>query len=430
MDEAGAPMRTSSADGTDTDVPGAAARAPGRRLGKWHWPRWLPPPKVLLVIVIVVAFGFLLYRIRGDLTTALHRVRPEGLVWLPAAFGSEILSFLAYSGVQRRLLVAGGVRMPRRTVVRLTVAATGISNLVPGGTAPSSGWLVSQYRRHGVPIPLALWVVLAGGFAAGISVLFLLLLGAGIAGVLGAWPFAVLLVVLIGAAVAGVAISHHLVAVRTWLERDRRVPFLRLARRIVQHAGDVGHFRATIPGGIQVYALSIANWVLDVVVLAAGFAVLALPVPWRALLFAYAAAQVAGAIAPLPGGIGFVEGGMIGALTLAGTPAGDAVVATVIYRLITTLGLAGIGSLALVFVHRREARQAELTGPAAEIAARLHGAKGRTSATNTPAPESRAPESRAPESRRAIVGPERPTKGDTNGRTDAGKEGSSTGPTG
>ncbi len=370
MDEAGGPMRTPPVDGTAAPA-GGNGGTPTRHLGKWHWPRWLPPPKVALAIVIVLAFGFLLYRIRGDLATAFHRVRPEGLVWLPAAFASEIVSFLAYAGVQRRLLVAGGVRMPRRTIVRLTVAATGISNLVPGGTAPSSGWLVTQYRRHGVPLPLALWVVLAGGFAAGISVLFLLLVGAGIAGVLGAWPFAVLLVLLTGAAVAGVAISHHLVAVRTWLERERRIPFLRLARRAVQHAGDVGHFRATVQGGIHVYALSITNWVLDVVVLAAGFAVLALPVPWRALLFAYAAAQVAGAVAPLPGGIGFVEGGMIGALTLAGTPAGYAVVATVIYRLITTLGLAGIGSLALVFVHRREARQAELTGAAAEIAARV-----------------------------------------------------------
>lgn len=350
---------------------GRGAGTPSRRPGKWHWPRWLPNPKVvLLLLVVIVAFGLLLFRIRGDLGTALHRVRPEGLVWLPAAFASEIVSFLAYSGVQRRLLAAGGVRMQRRTVVRLTVAATGISNLVPGGTAPSSGWLVTQYRRHGVPLPVALWVVLAGGFAAGISVLFLLLVGAGVAGVLSVWPFAVLLALLAGAAVAGVAVSHHLVAVRTWLEHDRRVPFLRVARRVVEHAGDVGHFRATVPGGAEVYLLSIANWVLDVVVLAAGFVVLALPVPWRALLFAYAAAQVAGAVAPLPGGIGFVEAGMIGALTLAGTPAGNAVVATVIYRLITTLGLAGIGSLALVFVHRREARQAELTGTAAALAAR------------------------------------------------------------
>ncbi|MGH8981537.1 MAG: lysylphosphatidylglycerol synthase domain-containing protein, partial [Acidimicrobiales bacterium] len=289
MGDAGRTTRTTSRDGArfaadDPRTPdgnggngdnGGTLASPDHRSRWSRWPRWLPAPKVVLVVLIVAAFGFLLFRIRGDLSTAFHRVRPRGLVWLPGAFGAELLSFLAYAFVQRRLLSAGGVRMPRRTVIRLTVAATGISNLVPGGTAPSSGWLVSQYRRHGVPLPLALWAVLAGGFVAAISVLFLLLVGAGIAGVLGPGPFVVLLAVLVGVAVGGVAVSHHLRGVRTWLDRDRRIPLLRLARRAVRHAGDVGHFRATVPGGVHVYALSIANWVLDVVVLAVGFSVLA-----------------------------------------------------------------------------------------------------------------------------------------------------------
>jgi uncharacterized membrane protein YbhN (UPF0104 family) len=359
--------------GETTPTRGPASRATrGRHVGRRRWPKWLPPPKVLLVIVVVAAFGLLLYRIRGDLDTAVHRIRLSGLVWLPAAFAAEGVSFLAYALVQRRLLAAGGAHMSRRTVASLTVAATGISNLVPGGTAPSSGWLVTQYRRHGVPMSLALWAVLAGGFTAGISVLFLCLVGAAVAGLLAPAPFVGLLALLVGAAVAGVVIVHRLDAVKAWLERERRrpLPGVRLARRAIRHAGDVAHFRATLPGGAQVYVLSLVNWGLDVVVLATGFAVLALPVPWRALLFAYAAAQVAGSLAPVPGGIGFVEGGMIGALTLSGTPAGDAVLATVVYRLVTTLGMAGIGSLALVVVHRRRPTQVRLTGTAAALARR------------------------------------------------------------
>ena len=360
------PVSPTGHGGADGEAPGSP-EAPGHHVGKWRWPRWLPPPKALLLVVIVVAFGLLLYRIRGDLDTAVHRISPAGLVWLPAAFVAEAVSFFAYALVQRRLLAAGGAHMTRRTVVSLTVAATGISNLVPGGIAPSSGWLVSQYRRHGVPLPLALWTVLAGGFVAGISVLFLCLVGAAVAGLLGPGPFAGLLVLLGGAAVAGVAIAHHLSAVRDWLEQERRLPGLGLARRVVHHAGDVSHFRATVSGGAQVYVLSVLNWMLDVVVLATGFAIVALPVPWRALLFAYAVAQIAGALAPVPGGIGFVEGGMIGALALAGTPPGDAVVATVIYRLVTTLGMAGIGSLALVVVQHRTPTPARLTGIAATL---------------------------------------------------------------
>jgi hypothetical protein len=86
------------------------------------------------------------------------------------------------------------------------------------------------------------------------------------------------------------------------------------------------------------------------------------------VLFAYAAAQIAGSLAPVPGGIGFVEGGMIGAFALAGTPTGNAVVAVVIYRLITSWGVAGVGSLALVMVNHRAPEEARLHGDAATLA--------------------------------------------------------------
>ena len=53
--------------------------------------------------------------------------------------------------------------------------------------------------------------------------------------------------------------------------------------------------------------------------LAACFGLAGLSVPWRGLLFAYVAGQLAGRLVPLPGGMGGVEGGMFGALTLTGT---------------------------------------------------------------------------------------------------------------
>ena len=53
-----------------------------------------------------------------------------------------------------------------------------------------------------------------------------------------------------------------------------------------------------------------------------------LSVPWRGLLFAYAA----GRLVPLPGGIGGVEGGMLGALTLTGTASVAAPAAVIVYQ--------------------------------------------------------------------------------------------------
>jgi hypothetical protein len=119
-----------------------------------------------------------------------------------------------------------------------------------------------------------------------------------------------------------------------------------------------------------VLALSLGNWSLDVVCLITSFALLNEPVPWKGVLFAYAAAQVAGSLAPVPGGIGFVEGGMLGAFALTGTPPGTAFVPIIVYRLITCWGVAGIGSIAIYAMTRRDPKLADLKGKAAELSRR------------------------------------------------------------
>ena len=70
----------------------------------------------------------------------------------------------------------------------------------------------------------------------------------------------------------------------------------------------------------------------DAGVLAACFGLAGLPIPWRGVLFAYAAGQLAGRLVALPGGIGGVEGGMLGALTLTCTPPAAAAAAVIVYR--------------------------------------------------------------------------------------------------
>jgi hypothetical protein len=57
-------------------------------------------------------------------------------------------------------------------------------------------------------------------------------------------------------------------------------------------------------------------------------------VPWQSILVAYAAGQLLGAVVPLPGGLGAVEGGLVGTLVALGSPAGSVVVAVAIYRLV------------------------------------------------------------------------------------------------
>ena len=88
------------------------------------------------------------------------------------------------------------------------------------------------------------------------------------------------------------------------------------------------------------------------------------------MLLAYATAQIAGSLAPVPGGIGSSRGGgHVGAFALAGTPAGSALAATVVYRLITCWGVAAVGSVALLMISRRPPLPpAVLEGDAAALA--------------------------------------------------------------
>jgi uncharacterized protein (TIRG00374 family) len=100
---------------------------------------------------------------------------------------------------------------------------------------------------------------------------------------------------------------------------------------------------------------SVGKWAFDFgALLAALAAVGAKPEP-SLVLFAYAASAVLALIPITPGGLGFVEAGLTGVLTLAGIGAGDAVVATLLYRLVSFwLPLpAGLGAYAMFRVRQR-----------------------------------------------------------------------------
>ena len=169
-------------------------------------------------------------------------------------------------------------------------------------------------------MPLALWAVLAGGFAATVSVLLLTLVGAAIAGLLSPVGLVLCAVLLVAGSTAFVAGARHLDTVDRWFRSRSHIRgrLDRLLHRLSQGMGDVSKFRTRPVVGARVLGLSIGNWGLDVACLVAAFPLLGLPVPWRTVLFAYAVAQIVGSLAPVPGGIGFVEGGMVGALPSRG----------------------------------------------------------------------------------------------------------------
>jgi uncharacterized protein (TIRG00374 family) len=71
------------------------------------------------------------------------------------------------------------------------------------------------------------------------------------------------------------------------------------------------------------------------------------------VLLAFGAAQFLRLIPATPGGLGFVEAGLVGFLVLAGVDAGTAAVATLGYRLISYWLPLPVGLVAYVLARRR-----------------------------------------------------------------------------
>jgi uncharacterized protein (TIRG00374 family) len=139
---------------------------------------------------------------------------------------------------------------------------------------------------------------------------------------------------------------------------SRRAGAERFVRRVAASVADGVHDAASLLRARQPYALfgAVGYMALDVVALAAAFAAFGSTPPFAAFVFAYVIGQLGGLI-PLPGGIGGIDGGLIGALTLYGSPLAQAAAAVLAYRVVQ-LGIPAIlGSVAFVQLRRTLSRE-------------------------------------------------------------------------
>jgi uncharacterized membrane protein YbhN (UPF0104 family) len=109
-------------------------------------------------------------------------------------------------------------------------------------------------------------------------------------------------------------------------------------------------------------AAAVGRWVFDYASLLAALAAVGSTPRPALVLLAFCTAQLLAQVPVTPGGLGFVEAGLTGTLTLAGVSAADAVLVTFAYRLLTywlplPLGLAG----AILHRHRYHAGESVAT---------------------------------------------------------------------
>jgi uncharacterized membrane protein YbhN (UPF0104 family) len=274
------------------------------------------------------------------------------LAWLGVAVAAEGAALAGGTAAQRRLLAAGGARLRWPTLFGLVLASTGLARMMPAGPVTGGAWQVREYRRRGAGTGLGVWAVLAGGVTSMVVMLALLLAGAAAAGI-GSLPVLACAAAVLAAGAAGLfAAARRAHALSRWL--SRRHHRSRTIARLAAAVAGLSRQRAGPGLGAGVLAYTGTGLLADAGVLAACFGLAGLPVPWRGLLFAYAAGQLAGRLVPLPGGIGGMEGGVLGALTLTGTPPAAAAAAVIVYRVAGywTVGAAGT-AVAATLARRR-----------------------------------------------------------------------------
>jgi uncharacterized protein (TIRG00374 family) len=92
-----------------------------------------------------------------------------------------------------------------------------------------------------------------------------------------------------------------------------------------------------------VLAWSVANWALDCSCLVFAYLAVGAGVPWRGLLLAYGAGQLAANLPITPGGLGVVEGSLVIALVAFGGGQISTVAAVLLYRIVSFWGFLPVG---------------------------------------------------------------------------------------
>jgi uncharacterized membrane protein YbhN (UPF0104 family) len=320
---------------------------------------------VLLAVVAVVAAAVALVPGLASLRERFAGARPD---WLVVAAGLELLSCASYVVLFRAVFCR---RMSWRTSTEIGLAELAANSMLSVGGAGGlalGAWIL---RRGGLPAGyIARRTVAFFLITSAANVAFLAVGGIGLAtGLLPGESSPLLGAVPAGIALLAVALA--LAARPLAAALARRSPRARPAALARTVSDGVAEALRLLRTGEPAILLGAAGYMLfDVAMLGVCFAAFdnAIP-PVGVLLVAYLIGQLGGLI-PIPGGIGGVDGGLIGTLVLFGVDVTDATVAVLAYRglLLFIPALVGLPALAVLRSRlRRETHDIAACAPGQEV---------------------------------------------------------------
>ncbi|HEX6458744.1 MAG TPA: lysylphosphatidylglycerol synthase transmembrane domain-containing protein [Thermoleophilaceae bacterium] len=275
----------------------------------------------------------------GALGHTWTRVSSGDKTWLLVAVGFEVLSFVGYVVLFRAVFVRSQARINWRESYQITMAGLAATRLLAAGGAGGvalTAWALKRSGMDGRTVTRRMTSFLV--ILYGIYMAALLVDGLGLAtGLFGVHASAA--VTIAPAAFGGIVIAAALLMARLRPVSVAPVDgaahgFRSRARHITLSIaagvrGALGLVRSREPGLLGGFAW----WGFDIAVLWAAFHAFGAAPPVAAIVMGYFVGTLANTL-PLPGGVGGVDGGMIGAFLAFGVDPATAVLAVLSYRAI------------------------------------------------------------------------------------------------
>jgi uncharacterized protein (TIRG00374 family) len=329
-------------DGEHTPDDSAAVVPVSTRLRKTFGRMW-PVLRYVLGLGIVALAVWVLASHTDELSGFSGVVGHLAWYWVVMAVVLEALSFACFAQMQRDLLRCGGLQTKFVSVWKLTYAAQALANSLPGGPAISAVYGFRWFRRFGADSVLAAWSAVGTLIAAAVSLSLIATAGLVLATSEGA-SFD-LIPAIIGTLLVTVAVGALFIyerplfrVVSATLNASHAIigrPRGDTSAQIDRIMRSITSVRVGWRQLIRIVLWGTANWLFDCGCFALMFLAIHSSIPWKGLLLAYGAGQLATALPITPGGLGAVEGSITIALVEFGGAQTPTVDAVLLYRLVS-----------------------------------------------------------------------------------------------
>ncbi len=358
-------------------------------------PSFFADPKriaqTLVVVVLLVAAIYVLGPKVFDTQDALAKLGEANAIWITAAVVFNVLAFFSYVALFRGVVGEQLVHLEWRESYQITMAGLAATRLFSAGGA---GGIVLTYwalRKAGMPRRqtacrmLAFLVLLYAVYLLALVVDGILLR----TGVLNGPNPAGLTIV--PAAVAGGVIAIMLLIALIPGDIERRLAKFSQGYRFGRHAQRLASVPATLAtgirtaigfvrdpsrGGLAVLG-AVGFWASNIAILWAAFHAYGAKVPLGVVVQGFFIGMVANLVPFVPGGVGAVDAGMIGAFVLFDVPGAEVFAAVLTYRLIAFWLPIPPGIVAFFQLRKTVARweQQRAVGPGDGVSPALPGAE-------------------------------------------------------